>query len=142
MIDGILSGELYKVLEKALNASSMQQRAIGNNIANVNTPGFKASEVVFQNKLDRVINSREADYLPIKTTHEKHIPIEEVMTLDMIRPEIITRNETAMRNDDNNVDIDAEMAKMAENTAYYSALAQITSAKLEGLRRAISEGRQ
>ncbi len=142
MLDGILSGEIYQVLEKAMNASTMQHRVISNNIANVNTPGFKASEVVFQNKLDKVINSREADFLPLKTTHSRHIPIEEAMTLDMIRPEIITRNETSLRNDDNNVDIDSEMARMAENTAYYSSLAQLTSGKLSGLRSVITDGRQ
>ena len=142
MLDGILSSDIYQVLEKALNASSMQHQVISNNIANVNTPGFKASEVVFQNKLDRVLNSREVNYMPLKVTHSSHIPIEENMTLDMIRPEIITRNETAMRNDDNNVDIDTEMAKMAENTAYYSSLAQITSTKIAGLRSVITDGRQ
>lgn len=142
MLDGILSSEIYQVLEKAMNASSLQHQVTSNNIANVNTPGFKASEVVFQNKLDRVLNAREAEYMPLAVTHQNHIPIEEHMTLDMIRPEIITRNETAMRNDDNNVDIDSEMAKMAENTAYYTSLAQITSNKISGLRSVITDGRQ
>jgi flagellar basal-body rod protein FlgB len=130
MVDGIISSEIYQILEKSLNAASMQQQMTSNNIANVNTPGFKRSEVVFQSKLDQVLNGAEKSFLPLTVTNKNHIPLTQQMTLDTVNPEIITNNETSMRNDGNNVDIDSEMAKMAENTALYSSLAQLTSMKL------------
>jgi len=142
MIDGILSSEIYQVLEKSLNAASLQHQLISNNIANVDTPGYKRSEVVFQSKLDALLNQTEKTYLPLKITHQNHIPIVPNISIDEIDPEIVLKNETSMRNDKNNVDIDFEMSKMAENTAYYSTLAQLTTLKLGMLQSVISDGRR
>ena len=47
MIEKITQSPLVNVLSQALNASNMRNNVISNNIANVNTPGFKKSEVVF-----------------------------------------------------------------------------------------------
>lgn len=137
MIDGIISSEIYQILEKSLNASSLQQQMTSNNIANVNTPGYKRSEVVFQSKLDQVLNGTEKSYLPLMVTNKNHISFMPQMTIESVNPEIITNTETSSRNDGNNVDIDIEMSKMAENTAYYSTLAQLTSMKLGMLRDVI-----
>ncbi len=137
MVEGIISSEIYQILEKSLNAASLQQQMTSNNIANVNTPGFKRSEVVFQSKLDQLLNGADKSYLPLTVTNKNHISITPGMTLDSVNPEIITDNATSSRNDGNNVDIDSEMAKMAENTAYYSSLAQLTSMKLTMLHEVI-----
>ncbi|MCX8093287.1 MAG: flagellar basal body rod protein FlgB [Candidatus Goldbacteria bacterium] len=142
MLQGIFSSEIFQVLEKSLNAASLQHQMISNNIANVDTPGFKRSEVVFQNKLAQVLGFKEANYLPLKVTHKNHISIVPELTIDDINPEIVTKTETSLRTDENNVDIDFEMAKMAENTAYYSSLAQLTSLKFKELISVITEGRR
>ncbi len=142
MIDGILSSEIYQVLEKSLNAASMQHQMISNNISNVDTPGYKRAEVVFQSKLEQALGMKEKNYLPLTLTHRNHIPVVPGITVGSVNPEIVVNNETSMRPDDNNVDIDAEMAKMAENTAYYSSIAQLTSLKLGMLQSVISDGRK
>ncbi|MEI7640428.1 MAG: flagellar basal body rod protein FlgB [bacterium] len=142
MIDAIFSGETIKILEKALNASALQQQMLSNNIANVDTPGYKTSEVVFQNKLKDIINkTADKDFLELKVTDKRHISLAGDVSIDTIQPQIITRTETSMRTDENNVDIDMEMAKLSENTVYYSTLAQLTSMKLSGLKNVIKEGR-
>lgn len=142
MLDGIFTSEIYQVLEKSLNASSLQHQMISNNISNVDTPGFKRSEVVFQNKLEQVLGLNEKNYLPLMITHKNHIPIVPELTINNINPEIVTKTETSLRTDENNVDIDFEMSKMAENTAYYSSLAQLTSLKFKELISVITEGRR
>jgi flagellar basal-body rod protein FlgB len=142
MIDGIFASEIYQVLEKSLNAASMQHQMISNNISNVDTPGFKRSEVVFQSKLNEVLGFKEVAYLPLTVTNKNHIPIVPNLTVSDINPEIVVNNETSLRTDDNNVDIDSEMSKLAENTAYYSSLAQLTSLKLGMLQSVISDGRK
>lgn len=142
MIDGIFSSEIYKVLEKSLNAASMQHQMISNNISNVDTPGYKRSEVVFQSKLNEVLGFKDKVFLPLAVTHQNHISVSPNITINDINPEIIVNNETSLRTDDNNVDIDVEMSKLAENTAYYSSLAQLTSLKLSGLQSVISDGRK
>ncbi|HDT14993.1 MAG TPA: flagellar basal body rod protein FlgB [Firmicutes bacterium] len=142
MIDGIFSSEIYQILEKSLNASSMQHKMIANNIANVETPGYKRSEVVFQNKLAEILDNSTKTYMPLYVTHAKHIPVMPNIKLGELQPEIVTRTEMSLRTDGNNVDIDSEMASLAENTAAYSTLAQLTSTKLGMLKTAISDGRR
>lgn len=143
MIDAILaSSEAYQILEKALNASSLQHKMISNNIANVDTPGFKSTEVAFQSKLREVLNNQGKSYLPLKVTHPNHIPLTPDISVSEVEPEIITRTETTGRNDGNNVDIDMEMARLAENTAYYTSAAQLLSGKIGLLRSVISDGRR
>lgn len=142
MLESIFSSEIYQVLEKSLNAASLQHQIISNNIANIDTPGFKRSEVIFQNKLEQVLGLKEKNYLPLTITHKNHIQIVPELTINDINPEIVTKTETSLRTDENNVDIDFEMSKMAENTAYYSALAQLTSLKLKELLSVITEGRR
>jgi len=140
MLIGIFSRELYQVLEKSLNASSLQHKMISNNIANVNTPGFKRSEVVFQSKLSEILDKKDKEFLPLSVTNINHIPSGTDFTLAQLQPEVVTNSETSLRTDDNNVDIDYEMAKMAENTTNYSTLAQLMSLKISGLKTAITEG--
>jgi flagellar basal-body rod protein FlgB len=142
MINGFFSSEIYQILEKSLNAAAQQHKLISNNIANVETPGFKTSEVVFQSKLREILDSKEKDYLPLKVTHPNHIPIIPDLKIEDIEPEIITRTETTSRNDGNNVDIDLEMSKLAENTTYYSTIAQLMTLKLSTLKDVITEGRR
>ncbi|HNZ28895.1 MAG TPA: flagellar basal body rod protein FlgB [Candidatus Goldiibacteriota bacterium] len=140
MLEGIFSSEVYQVLEKSLNASSLQHKMISNNIANVNTPGFKRSEVVFQSKLSEILDKKDKEFLPLSVTNINHIPSGTDFTLAQLQPEVVTNSETSLRTDDNNVDIDYEMAKMAENTTNYSTLAQLMSLKISGLKTAITEG--
>lgn len=138
MIDAIFSSDTMKILEKSLNAASLQHQLITNNIANVDTPGFKASEVVFQSKLQQALDKTQDDYLRLKLTNKNHIPIVPEMTINNVEPEIVTRTETSLRTDDNNVDIDSEMSKMAENTVYYSTLSELMSLKLGMLKNVIT----
>jgi len=138
MIDAIFSSDTMKILEKSLNAASLQHQLITNNIANVDTPGFKASEVVFQSKLQEVLDKTQGDYLKLKLTNKNHIPIVPEVTVNNLEPQIVTRTETSLRTDDNNVDIDSEMSKMAENTIYYSTMAELLSLKLGMLKNVIT----
>ncbi len=138
MIDAIFSSDTMQILQKSLNAASLQHQLITNNIANVDTPGFKASEVVFQSKLQQALDKTQNDYLRLKLTNKNHIPIVPEMTINNVEPEIVTRTETSLRTDDNNVDIDSEMSKMAENTVYYSTVAELMSLKLGMLKNVIT----
>jgi len=143
MIDSIIAGsDTFQILEKALNASAMQHKMISNNIANVDTPGYKGSEVVFQSKLQEALNNMDKSYLPLTITNPKHISIAPEMTLKDVEPTVVTRTETTSRNDGNNVDIDTEMARLAENTTYYASLAQLMTLKLSNLKSVILEGRR
>ncbi|MDF2510867.1 MAG: hypothetical protein K0S04_733 [Herbinix sp.] len=100
------------VLNKAASASWKRNEVIANNIANVDTPGYKRKDVQFQSYLqsallgDNSLDSRIAD-----------------ANMDQLEATVYTDNASlSYRMDGNNVDIDTESAKLAENQIRYQAL--------------------
>ena len=106
--------DYVNVLDKAADASWMRQEAISNNIANVNTPGYKRQDVAFEDSLQEAIsNSR------YRSTDEK------VANLSKADLRIRSYTDSAgfsSRLDGNNVDIDTENAALARNQLKYNAL--------------------
>lgn len=125
------------LLQKGLYAATVRNNVIANNIANVDTPNFKRSEVKFEDILKDAINGTK---LRGYVTNPKHIPIGPP-AIDSIQPEIVQVNDTSMRLDGNNVDIDAEMANLAKNQLYYYALVQRVSGELNSIMTAVKDGR-
>lgn len=100
------------VLDKAADASWKRNEVISNNIANVDTPGYKRKDVQFDTYLmsaligDNSLDKRVAD-----------------ADLDSLTPTVYTDNASlSYRLDGNNVDIDTESANLAENQIRYYAL--------------------
>lgn len=120
MLNAITESKKVSIMEQALAASSLRQKVVSNNIANVNTPGFKKSVVSFENLLANALGGSQTG-LPLTRTNEWHLP---VASGKLPTPVVSTITETSFRTDENNVDIDAEMAEMAKNSIYYNAVAQ------------------
>ena len=137
MSNSFLSSVPMTIMERALYASSVRQNVISNNIANVNTPGFKKSEVSFEEQLQKALNG---NVLPMTLTNDHHIAT--VKDSTDLSPNIHTVNNTTLRIDGNNVDIDEEMACLAKNNIYYQAVAQQMSKYLSNIKSAINEGRK
>ena len=124
-----------------MTAATIRQEVIANNIANVNTPNYRKSVVNFEDLLAREIYGEEPDgkLKPVRT-HDKHLP---AAPLNFhATPTVQQDTSTIMRVDNNNVDIDAEMATLAKNTLYYNALATQLGSHVTRLRTAISSGQQ
>jgi len=126
-------------LQRGLDASWTRNAVIRNNIANVETPNFKASDVEFETLLAR---SMERSGFVGAKTHPKHIDIGSgVGDFSSIQPQIVKRKDLSMRMDLNNVDIEAENVKLAQNSLYYNTLLEKLNSEIRRLRMAISEGR-
>jgi len=112
------------LLERALDTESLRRKVIANNIANVDVPHFKRSEVNFESELKRVINEnqRQDNRYPALMTDSKHIPFCRIRDVRDIRPRINLDYNTTYRNDGNNVDIEKEMVDAAKNQMRYNAL--------------------
>ncbi len=133
-MSGWLEGPVLSVLEKGLDASSLKQKVLANNIANIDTPGFKRSDVDFQTVLSSALTEKVGT-LPLKLTSTNHLP-----GVDNGEGKtVIIDNMTTVRNDQNNVDIDHEMASVAENGLYYNAMTRMISSQLGFLRMVIQE---
>ncbi len=131
-----LEDRTTKALVTALNGLTARQRAISNNLANVDTPGFKASDVSFARQLDKALEANQG--LKMVTTHPQHLS-------EPSSPEnmqLISRSDTSHRLDGNNVDIDKEMSYLAETVIHFQAAARVVSRRLSLLRTVINEGRR
>ena len=125
------------VLQKGLSANWMRNAVIRNNIANVETPGFKASDVEFESLFRRAIE--EGGFVGTRT-HALHKEIGTGNFLN-IRPRITERRDLSMRYDGNNVDIEAENVKLAQTQIQYNTIMEKLNSEIRRLRMAISEGR-
>ena len=131
---------LYKpvdLLQKGLSAAWTRNAVIRNNIANVETPGFKASDVEFERIMARAI---ESSGFKAARTHERHIDFTS-SDISSVHARVVKRRDTSMRMDENNVDIEAENVKLAQNSLYYNTLLEKMNSELRRLKLAISEGR-
>ncbi|RFB19070.1 flagellar basal body rod protein FlgB [Bacillus sp. HNG] len=120
-------------LEKALDYSALRQKVISNNIANVDTPNYKAQDVSFKNLLSNEMNSQ----LRANRTNEKHFEFTSSKRLNSL---LATKNDTAYNHNGNNVDIDKEMTLLAENQIYYNAVTERISGKFNTLKTVIKGG--
>ncbi|HAV43080.1 TPA: flagellar basal body rod protein FlgB [bacterium] len=136
MFDKIFSGATMTALKQGLDTAALRQQVISDNIANVNTPGFKRSYVTFETELRGAL-SREKGKIEARRTHPKHIHFGRV-DLSEIKGRVVIEDYTLYRNDENNVDIDAEMTDLAKNTIMYEALATRIGGKFRRLKRIIT----
>lgn len=113
----------YQLIKKSLDASALRQKVISHNLANINTRGFKRSEVIFEDELKDKLKSNGNN-------------------LDSIEPEVVKDESTSMRLDGNNVDLDYEMSNQAANSLLYYTLVSQANAKIGMMRYVISEGRK
>lgn len=124
---------------RALDVAWARNSEIANNIANVDTPGYKRKDVVFEEYLKEAI---EAKRIRGYRTNARHIPIGASSPKD-VKIRVVQDNSTlSMRLDGNNVDIDTEAALAAENSIYYNTIAQKLSGDFRKLRTVINEGRR
>lgn len=140
MFEKLFNSPENTILTKAMDAASLRNEVIANNVANVDTPGFKKSEVIFEEKLKKVLDDMTI-YDKLNTTNSRHIQINSAnknRSLLDVNPEISKVSNTTYRNDGNNVDIDVEMAENTKNKIYYDAVSQSMNNKLRLLRIAIT----
>ena len=115
MLDNLFSS--VNTLQKGLNASWLRNEVISNNIANVDTAGFKASHVRFEDLVAESVDSGEGE-IKMAVTDENHMPASNRSQLDNIVPEVVTDEMTSARLDGNNVSIDNEMVDPVTRGVY------------------------
>jgi flagellar basal-body rod protein FlgB len=130
-----------RALEKALDGLSLRSQAISHNVANVDTPNFKRSEVHFEQDLQAALR-RPAGGVAMAITNGRHLGTAAPATVDAVTARAVPLANTTLRNDGNNVDMDREMARLAETQLGFQAAAQLMNTKFHHLRQAIWEGRK
>lgn len=129
----LLTNSTFRLLENTLDASALRQRVLVNNLANIETPNFKRSDVDFAKVLQKEMTSSFS--IEAKRTDSRHIPFSG--SGSSVDPRIVTDETSVMNNNKNNVDVDSEMSKLAENQLSYYTLISQANYDIKHLRTAI-----
>lgn len=127
-----LFDQTISTLERALDFSTAKNRTIGNNIANIDTPNYKAQDVIFKNVLNNAMDNSSA----AKRTHPKHLSFNNLN--EPFRK--TTKQNTFYNHNGNNVDIDKEMAELATNQIYYQSMIDRLNNKFNNIQTVIRGG--
>jgi len=132
----LLGDRTISVLSKTLDGMQLRQKVIANNIANVDTPGYKRKDVDFKSQLKSALDEKD---LKLNKTNTKHLSTN--ANLNQISSKIKVENNTSMRKDKNNVDIDYEMTALAKNQLEYQATTKLLSTKFKKLNSVINKAK-
>ena len=130
------------LLEKSLNVESLRRKVIANNIANVDVPHFKRSEVNFESDLKRAILDRQdsTNKLPTRMNNNKHIPFFIPKSIREVQSRINLDYSTTYRNDGNNVDIEKEIVNSSKNMMRYNGFVTMLNHNFKVLKIAMKTG--
>lgn len=126
---------LINLMGRGLDGALNRQQALADNIANIDTPNYKRKDVDFISVLRE--QSEGSPSLALKTTNERHIAGNKTAVNSF---KGLALRESNYRNDENNVDVDVEMAEVAKNGVYYNTLAKQINDQFRILKDVISKG--
>lgn len=127
---GIFDKTKVNDLNFALDTLSVKNNGISRNIANQDTPKYKAVKLVFSEVMEEYY-SNSNNPVSLKRTNPMHMPVgdEELDPRTLVR----FQNNPSLRNDGNDVNLDYEMSQQAEAELRYKLLSQIAGKKVTGL---------
>lgn len=132
----LINNSTTRLLETAMSSASKRQNTISQNIANVDTPNYKAQKTVFSHELNR---AKEGQRLNANRTDERHQEFGGRPADDSAV--VVRRTNTMYNHNGNNVDIDREMSELAENQIYYNSLVDRLNGRFNSILTVIGKGR-
>lgn len=106
------------VFQRALAVRAYHQKVLASNIANANTPHYKARDLDFRTTLSGALAGRAGGPLELLRTDARHLS---PATAVPAGTRLLYRTETQSSVDGNTVDLDVERAAFAENAVHYEA---------------------
>lgn len=117
-------------LEKVMDLASARHSLVASNIANIDTPGYKAVDMEFQRELRIALEQNEqSDVSPALSGSFRYETV--------LRPRIFEVEDVTPRQDGNTVDMDRELGKLANISSLYNRAATLYGLKLKMLKSAI-----
>lgn len=133
--DGIFNRTAIEVTTQALDTYSLRNKAMANNFANVTTPGYRRIEVAFEDKLREAL---DPDQLGGERTDSNHFHLGK-LPLDLIRPQGYRSEDPTLAGEINNVDVDIEMSKLAENSINFNFGVRFIQERMSAIESAIKQ---
>jgi flagellar basal-body rod protein FlgB len=117
--------DIFKTLEGQLRASTLRHGVIASNIANVDTPGYKARDVKFNETLNEAT-------IELRSTQPGHMT-----PSGQVAGGSVNEEQRASWGDQNNVELDMEVAKMTENAVFFQAATTLLSKNIQMYKAAL-----
>ncbi|MCP3427799.1 flagellar basal body rod protein FlgB [Opacimonas viscosa] len=113
-----------------------QMEVISSNLANANTPGYKARAIDFNNAMSKALQGGQ-NIGGLKTTHSNHIPLSNNSAIGDAQFRVSDQPDTG---DGNTVDVQRERNEFLDNGMRYQASLQFLDGKFKGMKKALSGG--
>lgn len=136
MVDAFNS-KLMTLMEKSLDFRTKRHDLLASNIANKDTPGYHSQDLVFEKALKTALSADEPG--PLETSHPLHMDGNHTPPMDLVEAQRINSAAPFVGFDGNTVDLDREMAKIAENQLMYNATTRMVSHKFKMLKTVLAE---
>ena len=111
------ASNISNALFEQLNFRGEKQKVISSNIANINTPGYKTKDLVFEDELNNKLNNT----LKMELTSSKHISSINSNSAN-VNPKLVEVKGLEQQNDGNNVNLDTQMSEMSKNKILFDAI--------------------
>lgn len=122
LIDRILTGKT-QLIEDALKMASLRQKLIASNLANIETPGYRAQDLKFFDYLKAI----DHDSAELKSTNPRHFRSSKSGNELKPREDLLG----VEKPDGNNVDLDIEMSKLKFTKSYYQTASSLLKHKFQ-----------
>jgi flagellar basal-body rod protein FlgB len=132
--EALFSRTSIQAVAKSLDACAMRGRAIAANLANATTPGYQRIEVSFEDRLKKAL---DGGGLQGTSDQPGHLTLGKP-DLDQVRPIAYRSQDPTLPGEINNVDVDAEAAKLAENQILFSYGVKFIQARKADITNAIT----
>lgn len=129
-----VSDSTVKALAASLNFRKMRQEIIASNIANAETPGYKAKRLDFEDALQRALDIDKQQSLQVSDDRQYNVGGGGFANLE---PTVYEDDDGVTSTDGNTVDREKEMAMMAENKILFDASVQLLNKKLGLMKYAV-----
>ncbi len=121
---------------KVLDLRLQRQNLVTSNLANVNTPGFKARRIEFEQQLQSALALDARG--KVTRTDDRHLPA--AFEVDGFQGQGLKEFKPRYVHGEDAVDMDKEMAVMAKNAMLYNALTEVITKNFQGMQKIIGEG--
>ena len=119
-----LFGVGFDLLRQAAVFGTRRHELLAENVANADTPGFRARDLSFAQELSLV---QQVSARPVAATDTP-----------LLELRVVEAPDGPQRADGSDVDVDRQMARIAQNTIYHNVVIQLLTARLKELRTAIN----
>ena len=125
-----LFGKTIKLLSNVLSFRAERQKVISSNVANIDSEGYRPSELSFSSDLAKAMGGEAG--LPLTRTDPRHLTTDGGANAD---------GEFQVTTSKDKVNLDTEMANLAENHLMYNLTVELLARKFRSLQNVIKESR-